>query len=113
MPIVSSFPILAMPWWGEKERALKLKIVVRVLKKRARAVLVSSMFPFTGGSRPEALDKIDAFNAAAQEKGEHNDICKIEGEIENDRGCPGHQERKHEGERTRMLSEALLVSRSR
>ena len=50
MPIVRSFPILAMPWWGEKESALKLKIVVKVLKNSARAVLVSSIFPFTGGS---------------------------------------------------------------
>ena len=50
MQMVRSFPMLAMPWWGEKERVLKLRMVVRVLKKRALAVLVSSMLPLGGGS---------------------------------------------------------------
>ena len=31
--MVRSFPILAMPRWGEKKRALKLRMVVRVLKR--------------------------------------------------------------------------------
>ena len=52
MQMVRSFPILAMPRWGENERALK---------KRGLAVLVSSMLPFGGGSmqrkRPESLQK--------------------------------------------------------
>jgi len=42
--------MLAIPLWLAKERALKLKIVVRVLKNKALAVLVSSMFPLDGGS---------------------------------------------------------------
>ena len=50
MQMVRSFPILAMPRWGEKERVLKLRMVVRVLKKRALAVLVSNMLPLNGGS---------------------------------------------------------------
>jgi hypothetical protein len=50
MQIVRSFPMLAMPWWGEKESALKLRMVVRVLKKRALAVLVSSKFSLEAGS---------------------------------------------------------------
>ena len=50
MQIVRSFPMLAMPRWAEKERVLKLRMVVRVLKKRALAVLVSSMLPLEGGS---------------------------------------------------------------
>ena len=50
MPMVRSRPILAMPRWGENERALKLRMVVKVLKKRALAVLVSNMLPLAGGS---------------------------------------------------------------
>ncbi len=50
MQMVRSFPMLAMPRWGEKERVLKLRMVVKVLKKRALAVLVSSMLPLGGGS---------------------------------------------------------------
>jgi uncharacterized protein YfdQ (DUF2303 family) len=50
MQRVRSFPMLAMPWWGEKERALKLRMVVKVLKNRALAVLVWSMLPPEGGS---------------------------------------------------------------
>ena len=50
MQRVRSFPILAMPRWTEKERVLKLRMVVRALKKRALAVLVSSMLPLGGGS---------------------------------------------------------------
>ena len=50
MQMVRSFPILAMPRWAENERVLKLRMVVRVLKKRALAVLVSSMLPLGGGS---------------------------------------------------------------
>jgi hypothetical protein len=50
MQMVRSLPILAMPRWAEKERVLKLRMVVRVLKKRALAVLVSSMLPLEGGS---------------------------------------------------------------
>ena len=49
MQMVRSFPILAIPWWGEKERVLKLRMVVKALKKRALAVLVSSMLPLDGG----------------------------------------------------------------
>ncbi len=50
MQIVRSFPMLAIPRCEEKERVLKLKIVVKALKNKARAVLVFSMFPFGGGS---------------------------------------------------------------
>ena len=50
MQMVRSFPMLAIPWWGEKERVLKLRMVVKALKKRALAVLVSSMLPLDGGS---------------------------------------------------------------
>ncbi len=40
MQIVRSFPMLAMPLWEENERVLKLRIVVKALKNKARAVLV-------------------------------------------------------------------------
>ena len=50
MQMVRSFPMLAIPWWGEKERVLKLRMVVKALKKRALAVVVSSMLPLDGGS---------------------------------------------------------------
>ena len=48
--IVRSFPMLAVPRWEEKERVLKLKIVVKALKKSARAVLVLRILPSGGGS---------------------------------------------------------------
>ncbi|MBP1700546.1 MAG: hypothetical protein H6Q41_5734, partial [Deltaproteobacteria bacterium] len=50
MQRVRSFPILAMPRWGENDSVLKLRMVVRALKKRALAVLVSSILPLDGGS---------------------------------------------------------------
>jgi hypothetical protein len=50
MQIVRSLPMLAMPWWEEKERVLKLKMVVRVLKNNALAVLVFKIQPSAGGS---------------------------------------------------------------
>ena len=50
MQMVRSFPMLAIPRWEEKERVLKLKIVVKALKNKARAVLVLSIFPSVGGS---------------------------------------------------------------
>jgi hypothetical protein len=48
--MVRSFPMLAIPRWGEKERVLKLKIVVSILKNRALAVLVLSIPLVPGGS---------------------------------------------------------------
>lgn len=33
MQMVRSFPMLAIPWWGEKERVLKLRMVVKALKR--------------------------------------------------------------------------------
>jgi hypothetical protein len=48
--MVRSFPMLAIPRWGEKERVLKLKIVVSILKKRPLAVLVLSILLVVGGS---------------------------------------------------------------
>jgi hypothetical protein len=42
--------MLAIPRWGEKERVLKLKIVVSILKNRALAVLVLSIPLVPGGS---------------------------------------------------------------
>ncbi len=40
IPMVNSFPMLAIPTWGETARFPKLQMVVRVLKKMPRAVLV-------------------------------------------------------------------------
>ena len=48
--IVRSIPILAVPRCEEKERVLKLRMVVKALKKRARAVLVFRILPSWGGS---------------------------------------------------------------
>ena len=48
--MVRSFPMLAIPRWGEKERVLQLKIVVSILKNRALAVLVLSIFLVAGSS---------------------------------------------------------------
>ena len=50
MQMVRSFPMLAIPRWEEKERVLKLKMVVKALKNRALAVLVFRIFPSGGGS---------------------------------------------------------------
>ena len=48
--IVSSIPILDIPLWGEKERLPVLINNVNELNRIARAVLVLSILPWTGGS---------------------------------------------------------------
>ena len=50
MQMIRSFPMLAIPRWVEKESVPKPRMVVRVLKNSALAVLVSRMLPLAGGS---------------------------------------------------------------
>ena len=80
IPIVSSRPIVARPKWLDRGRLPKLKTVVRVANRTARAVLVaSSLSPAAAGSRARCTMWIPLSTPTPSSKGRVITLAKLKG----------------------------------